>query len=88
MAKDGAIARNRRRFQVLRTEGQGKEEELLAGWVRRIDYLEALIAKMDSEAPLADETCDDPGIRFSVACSRELQDEGHPLFQNVYKEKQ
>lgn len=46
------------------------EDALLA----RIAELEAIIAYIDDVAPRADETCDEPGIKFSEAVRRAIRD--------------
>lgn len=40
----------------------------------------ALIERMDRHAPVADKTCNKPGIPLSEACRRMLIDEQHSLF--------
>ena len=45
-----------------------------------VEQLRAIIAFIDGVMPVADETCDEPGITVSEAARRELRDEKHPLF--------
>jgi len=42
--------------------------------------LKAIIEIIDKTVPLADSTCDEPGITFSEACRRQLIEDKHPLF--------
>ncbi len=45
-----------------------------------LDRLREIVKRMDMAAPVADDSCDEPGISLSEAYRRQLIDEGHPLF--------
>jgi hypothetical protein len=47
---------------------------------REIAQLKAIIKLIDETVPLADDTCDEPGITFSKACRRQLTEDNHQLF--------
>ena len=42
--------------------------------------LKAIIKLIDKTVPMADDTCDEPGITFSEACRRQLIEDKHPIF--------
>lgn len=48
---------------------------IIADGIRENNELRAIIALMDKYAPLADETCDEPGITLSEAVRREMKEQ-------------
>jgi hypothetical protein len=53
------------------------ERNVMAGECRRLDKqlveLNTLVAYIDAHIPLADDTCDEPGITFCEAVRREMK---------------
>jgi len=72
----GRLVRMVRALAAERDAERQRAEEAEAEW----DELKAIIARMDQAVPLADQTCDEPGITLSEAVRRERaalrEDEG------------